>query len=180
MTPEVDGLGGIPGWAGGEDVQMDDVYLQSSTKITAVVERIAGSGIGCEKYDGRVKFSDRQRRLDMFYADPLVRVLLLTIQSGAVGLNITAANYVHMMEPQWNPAVEDQAIARVIRMGQKRKVTIVRYVVKGTVEENLVAVQGQKKKLARSTMTFGEAGGGAEDDLNGKLEELKFILGKES
>ncbi|CAI4219511.1 unnamed protein product [Parascedosporium putredinis] len=138
-----------------EEVERDILDLRNDA---------GGSGIGCEKYDGRVKFSDRQRRLDMFYADPLVRVLLLTIQSGAVGLNITAANYVHMMEPQWNPAVEDQAIARVIRMGQKRKVTIVRYVVKGTVEE------GQKKKLARSTMTFGEAGGGAEDDLNGKLE----------
>ncbi|KAK4102528.1 hypothetical protein N658DRAFT_469140 [Parathielavia hyrcaniae] len=59
----------------------------------------------------------------------------MTVQTGAVGLDITAANYVHLVEPHWNPSVEDQAIARAFRMGQTRDVTIIRYVVKSSVEE---------------------------------------------
>ncbi|KAG7403064.1 DNA repair protein RAD5B [Fusarium oxysporum f. sp. raphani] len=70
-----------------------------------------------------------------FKEDPQVTVLLMSIGTGAVGLNLTAANYVHIVEPQWNPSVEEQAIARALRMGQTRSVTVFRYMMKDTVEQ---------------------------------------------
>ncbi|KAK4222197.1 hypothetical protein QBC38DRAFT_448507 [Podospora fimiseda] len=85
--------------------------------------------------------------------------------TGSLGSTLTVAQNVHIVEPQWNPSVEDQAIARALRMGQTNEFTIFRYMMKNTVQ------QQRKKKLAR--FTFDAAG---EDNVNGKLEYLKFTL----
>ncbi|KAK6077636.1 ATP-dependent dna helicase rhp16b [Seiridium cupressi] len=92
-------------------------------------------GIVHLRIDGSTSFSDRQTILSRFYEDSDQCVLLITIMTGAVGLTLTAANRVHLVEPQWNPSGEDQAIARALRMGQERRVSIFKYVTKGTVEE---------------------------------------------
>ncbi|TEA10443.1 Transcription termination factor 2 [Colletotrichum sidae] len=96
----------------------------------------------------------------------------MSIETGAVGLNLTAANRVHIVEPQWNPSVEDQAVARAMRMGQKREVAIFRYIVRDTVEQNIVHMQQKKKTLAR----FLFSGSGA-NELDDKLKDLKSVLG---
>ncbi|KAM5350499.1 hypothetical protein ACJ41O_007004 [Fusarium nematophilum] len=120
--------------------------------------------------DGRTSYAERSNRLNTFRDDPRVVVLLMSIETGAVGLNLTAASVVHIVEPQWNPSVEEQAVARALRMGQTKEVKIFRYIMKGTVEENIVNLQQKKRKLA--TFTFGGDG----DDMQEKLEDLKFIL----
>ncbi|RSL75564.1 hypothetical protein CEP51_010756 [Fusarium floridanum] len=94
------------------------------------------------------------------------------VRTGSVGLNLTAANYVHLVEPQWNPSVEEQAVARAVRMGQTRPVTVTRYIVKRTVEENILSLQKKKSSLAKFTLDSGP-----EDEVSGKLEDLRFILG---
>lgn len=78
---------------------------------------------------------ERRRQISQFQGDPTIRALIMTLGTGAVGLNLTIASRVHILEPQWNPFVEKQAIGRVMRLGQKKKVTIVRYIVENTVEQ---------------------------------------------
>ncbi|KAL8707096.1 MAG: hypothetical protein Q9225_007829 [Loekoesia sp. 1 TL-2023] len=87
------------------------------------------------RFDGTTPHAERQRALDVFRTDPATRVILISLRCGANGLNLTAANHVFLMEPQWNPALEDQAMDRVHRMGQTKEVTTVRYIVKDTIEE---------------------------------------------
>ncbi|RYP40561.1 hypothetical protein DL767_001561 [Monosporascus sp. MG133] len=90
---------------------------------------------------------------------------------GSKRLNLTAANNVHIVEPQWNPSIEQQAIARAVRMGQTRLVTVFRYMTRGTVEENILELQRKKSNLAKFTLDDGP-----EDEKSGKMEDLKFVL----
>ncbi|KAL9618245.1 MAG: hypothetical protein Q9160_007015 [Pyrenula sp. 1 TL-2023] len=87
------------------------------------------------RIDGAVGLFKRQKILEEFSHDSNVAVLLMTTGTGAVGLNLTAANFIYIFEPQWNPAVESQAVARATRLGQQRSVTVIRYVIRDTFEE---------------------------------------------
>jgi len=78
---------------------------------------------------------ERRSMILDFQQDPTIPALLMTLGTGAVGLNLTVANRVHILEPQWNPSIEKQAIGRVMRLGQEKSVTVVRYVVEHTVEQ---------------------------------------------
>ncbi|KAJ6286390.1 SNF2 family N-terminal domain-containing protein [Bipolaris maydis] len=99
---------------------------------------------------GSIPASRRSKVLDDFEQSTTVRVLLITLGTGAVGLNkMKAANIVHIIEPQWNPSVENQAIGRIIRLGQEKAVKIFRYIMKGTVEEAVQSRQLRKLQLAR-------------------------------
>ncbi|KAF2823688.1 hypothetical protein CC86DRAFT_298367, partial [Ophiobolus disseminans] len=84
-----------------------------------------------QRIDGECPTSKRERILDDFAHNPHLRVLIMTTGTGAVGLNLATANRV---EPQWNPSVENQAIARALRLGQEQPVLVTRYVVDQTVE----------------------------------------------
>ncbi|KAI0410227.1 hypothetical protein F5X98DRAFT_387036 [Xylaria grammica] len=106
-------------------------------------------GIVFGRVDGSIHPSKRSEVLKTFQEDPSIRVLLMTIGAGAVGLNnLSVASRVHILEPQWNPSMEDQAIGRVARLGQSRAVTVVRYIVKNTIEESIESRQLQKLQLA--------------------------------
>ncbi|KAJ4247611.1 hypothetical protein NW757_008764 [Fusarium falciforme] len=131
------------------------------------------NGIQCRRIDGRVSISDRTERLSEFQFNPdnRIPVLLLSIETGAVRLTLTAADRVHIVEPQWNPSVEQQAIGRALRIGQTRKVTIIKYIVQNTVEENIVTLQKKKSGLAKFSLDSR-----AEDTQNEGLDDLKFVL----
>ncbi|KAI9779018.1 MAG: hypothetical protein M1816_003778 [Peltula sp. TS41687] len=98
--------------------------------------------------DGSQPLSERKKSLSAFQMRPEVTVLLMTLGTGAVGLNLTIASRIHILEPQWNPSVENQAIGRALRLGQEKEVTIVRYVMKDTVEEYVESRQSKKLQLA--------------------------------
>ncbi|KUI59861.1 Transcription termination factor 2 [Cytospora mali] len=85
-------------------------------------------------------------------------------------LNLTVANQVHIVEPQWNPSVEEQAIARAVRMGQTGEVTIFRYVLQNTVEQNVVKLQEKKRGLAKFTLA------GGDQSVSDTLQELEAVL----
>lgn len=87
------------------------------------------------RIDGTVNAPARQRTLDQFQRMEDIKVILMTISCGGVGLDVTAASRVHLLEPQWNPAVEDQALARVHRMGQRKPVVTIRYIMRDSIEE---------------------------------------------
>ncbi|RZM28856.1 MAG: ATP-dependent helicase [Pedobacter sp.] len=92
-----------------------------------------------------------------FQQNEALKVFLISIKAGGVGLNLTQADYVFILDPWWNPAVEQQAIDRSHRIGQEKKVFIYKFIAKDTVEEKILALQNRKKRLASSLITTEES-----------------------
>jgi SNF2 family DNA or RNA helicase len=105
------------------------------------------------RIDGSVTNENRAQAIKAFQNNPKIRVFICTIKTGGVGLNLTAANWVFMMEPQYNPQRDNQAIDRVHRIGQSRKVTIVRLIMEGSIEERVVEIADRKRALAKFSLT---------------------------
>ncbi|KAL3427322.1 alpha-mannosyltransferase [Phlyctema vagabunda] len=126
------------------------------------------------RIDGKMNLKKRTIALDEFQKNEALRVILVSITCGGAGLDITAASRVYLLEPHWNPMIEEQAICRVHRVGQKQDVTTIRYVMKNTFEEQVVEIRKRKKLLAQ--VTFGQ-GPLLDDNLGmGMLEYLKAAL----
>jgi SNF2 family DNA or RNA helicase len=105
--------------------------------------------------DGATK--NRGETVSDFQNNPDLKVFLISIKAGGVGLNLTQADYVFILDPWWNPAVEQQAIDRSHRIGQEKKVFIYKFIAKDTVEEKILALQNRKKRLASSLITTEES-----------------------
>ena len=91
---------------------------------------------------------DRKAQVDLFQQSKHIQVFLISLKAGGLGLNLTAADYVFILDPWWNPAIEAQAIDRAHRIGQERKVFTYKFITKNTVEEKILALQRNKKRLA--------------------------------
>ncbi|EEU43728.1 uncharacterized protein NECHADRAFT_106263 [Fusarium vanettenii 77-13-4] len=130
---------------------LDSELAGQSSKLSAVVDNIKSSGL--EEDSKSVVFTSWRTTLDML-AGILsnIRVLLISINTGAVGLTLTKANVVHIVEPQWNPAIEEQAITRVVRMGQTRPVTVFKYIMNESVEQGVVKLQQRKTRIVKLSM----------------------------
>ncbi|OLN85473.1 putative SWI/SNF-related matrix-associated actin-dependent regulator of chromatin subfamily A member 3-like 3 [Colletotrichum chlorophyti] len=113
-----------------------------------VAKHLEEAGVPYLRIDGDCPLLKRQETLVRFANRDDTRVLIMTTGTGAFGLNLTCANRVFIVELQWNPSVENQAIARAIRLGQGKKVQVTRYVIKSTVEEEMRSQQTVKKNLA--------------------------------
>ncbi|KAF3316751.1 hypothetical protein TWF173_001414 [Orbilia oligospora] len=137
-------------------------------------EMFSNVGIKFLRIDGGTNAINRSSIVKRFQEDVSISVLIMTIDSCAVGLTLTNADKVHMIEPQWNPAIEEQAIARAYRMGQTKTVTVIRYITEKTVEQNIVALQARKSRLAKFSLSDT-----ADGDLGGALEDMKFVLNPE-
>ena len=98
--------------------------------------------------DGKTKAGSRQLEVERFQKDESVKVFLISLKAGGVGLNLTAADYVYIVDPWWNPAAEQQAIDRSHRIGQKNKIMAYRMICRGTVEERILQLQEKKRQLA--------------------------------
>ena len=109
-------------------------------------------GIRYTRLDGKMSRPARSAAMTSFREDDSVHVILVSISAGGLGLNLVAGNTVYMMEPQYNPAAEAQAIDRVHRLGQKRPVRTVRYIMRNSIEEKMLALQEKKMKLASLSM----------------------------
>ncbi|RYP64438.1 hypothetical protein DL771_008754 [Monosporascus sp. 5C6A] len=116
------------------------------------------AGIQCLRFDGKVPQKDRHGILDSFKSDPLKRVLLLTLSCGAVGLTLTTASRAYLLEPHWNPTLEEQALGRIHRIGQDKEVTTIRFFIRDSFEEHVMDVQQSKKDLARVILFPHDAG----------------------
>lgn len=112
-------------------------------------------GIPYAYLDGATK--DRSEAVRYFKENEEVKVFLISIKAGGVGLNLTEADYVFILDPWWNPAVEQQAVDRSHRIGQTRNVFIYRFISKDTVEEKIAALQVRKKSLATALITTEES-----------------------
>ncbi|MBI9039480.1 MAG: DEAD/DEAH box helicase [Bacteroidales bacterium] len=96
------------------------------------------------------KSKDREKIIKEFINDPDNQIFLISIKAGGVGLNLTAADYVFLLDPWWNPAVENQAISRAHRIGQNNKVFAYKYISKNTIEEKILKLQNRKTNLAKT------------------------------
>src|SRR5690606_19626390 len=125
------------------------------------------------RLDGSTPQHIRKSILSRFSSSTSPLVLLLSLRAGGVGLNLTAAQNVFLMDPWWSWAVEQQAIDRVHRMGQKEKVRVWRFVVRGSVEERMLRVQEKKKFLAGTLGMMSK-----EEMREQRVEDIKVLLGK--
>ena len=94
----------------------------------------------------------REKSINTFKEDPEVKIFLISMKAGGLGLNLTVASTVFLLDPWWNPATEDQAIDRVHRLGQTRDVVITRFVIKNSIEERILELQERKKMLAQGAL----------------------------
>ncbi|KAK4096483.1 hypothetical protein N658DRAFT_569839 [Parathielavia hyrcaniae] len=125
------------------------VFSYWTSTLDALSQLLSQEKIDHRQIDRRVNDAERLSRLRAFKQDSAVNILVMSVETGSVGLNLAVANCVHMVEPQWNPAVEEQAVARVLRIGQTREVTVFRYVTTNTIEQSIVELQRSKSRLAR-------------------------------
>ncbi len=134
------------------------------------------------RLDGKMSRPARGVALDTFRDDASVHVILVSIAAGGLGLNLTTANKVYVMEPQYNPAAEAQAIDRVHRLGQKRNVETFRFVMANSFEEKMLELQEKKRKLASLSMDRERGGGramrgmGREEATRKRLEDLRSLF----
>jgi SNF2 family DNA or RNA helicase len=146
------------------------VFSQFTEFLALVRTALDAEKIPYEYLDGRTK--DRQARVERFQEDPAVPVFLISLKAGGHGLNLTAADYVYLLDPWWNPAVEAQAIDRAHRIGRTRRVIATRLVARDTIEEKILALQASKRALADAILTA-DRGGLASIG----REELELLLG---
>jgi SNF2 family DNA or RNA helicase len=122
------------------------VFSQFLEVLDLVAARLKAHAVECRRLDGTMTAEVRAAEVAAFQhgrAD----VFLLSLKAGGVGMNLTAADFVILLDPWWNPAVEDQAADRAHRIGQSRPVTVARLVTEGTIEEKVLTLHAQKRKL---------------------------------
>ena len=129
-----------------EDGHKALIFSQFTQFLAIVRKKLDKAGLVYEYLDGRTR--DRQQRVDHFQTDPNCKLFLISLKAGGLGLNLTAADYVFLLDPWWNPAVEAQAIDRSHRIGQTRQVFACRLIARDTVEEKVLALQQSKRSLA--------------------------------
>ena len=132
------------------------VFSQFVDFLTLLREALDAAKIEYQYLDGATPAAERTKRVAAFQAGK-ADLFLISLKAGGFGLNLTAADYVVITDPWWNPAAEDQATGRAHRMGQLRPVTVYRLVTQGTVEEHIVGLHNDKRALAESILGEGDA-----------------------
>ncbi|HET6255557.1 MAG TPA: DEAD/DEAH box helicase [Puia sp.] len=133
------------------------VFSQFTSMLKLIRAELDERGIPYLYLDGSVAAEERKRAVAQFQEEEDTRIFLISLKAGGVGLTLTAADYVYLVDPWWNPAVEQQAIDRSHRIGQEKKVFAYRMICRDTVEEKILQLQERKKSLA-SDLIADEAG----------------------
>jgi non-specific serine/threonine protein kinase len=124
------------------------IFSQFLGMLALIKEKLIELNVPFEYFDGSTTAIDREKAIRSFQADDNVRVFLISLKAGGVGLNLTAADYVYIVDPWWNPAVEQQAIDRTHRIGQTKNIFAYRMICKDTIEDKILQLQDRKRALA--------------------------------
>ncbi len=124
------------------------VFSQFVKMLKVIQRKLDEANISYEYLDGQSSTKQRKNSVEHFQEDESCRVFLISLKAGGTGLNLTAADYVYLVDPWWNPAVENQAIDRTHRIGQDKKIIAYRMICKDTVEEKIINYQKRKMKIA--------------------------------
>ncbi len=133
------------------------VFSQFVEMLSLVKEELSKLNIAFEYLDGQSTTKQRKQSVNNFQENDDLRVFLISLKAGGTGLNLTAADYVYLLDPWWNPAVENQAIDRCYRIGQDKKVFAYRMICKNTIEEKILNLQNKKKKIAEGIIQTDES-----------------------
>ncbi|XP_061553004.1 helicase-like transcription factor isoform X1 [Phycodurus eques] len=149
------------------------VVSQFTRFLTILETPLREHGFRLVRLDGTMTQKKRTQVIQEFQsaAPSSPTIMLLSLKAGGVGLNLTAASHVFLMDPAWNPATEEQCIDRCHRLGQKRKVFVTKFIVKDSVEENMVKIQKQKQDLAEAA--FGSVGA---DRKTSRINDIKALM----
>lgn len=124
------------------------VFSQFLGMLALIREKLEKENIPYVYFDGSTSSIERERAIQEFQNNETCRVFLISLKAGGIGLNLTAADYVYIVDPWWNPAVEQQAIDRTHRIGQTKNIFAYRLICKETVEEKMLQLQERKRALA--------------------------------
>ena len=139
------------------------VFSQYVRYLQIVKAELEKNGFSYQYLDGSTTLSNRKKAVDEFQAGAN-DAFLISLKAGGTGLNLTAADYVVILDPWWNPAVEDQAAGRAHRIGQLRPVTVYRLITKNTIEEKIIKLHQDKRDLAGDLLEGQDIGGKLTDD----------------
>ncbi|XP_010886986.2 helicase-like transcription factor isoform X2 [Esox lucius] len=157
-----------------EDSSIKSLVVSQFTRFLSLLEvPLREEGFRFVRLDGTMSQRRRAQVIQEFQShspgSPLV--MLLSLKAGGVGLNLTAASHVFLMDPAWNPAVEDQCVDRCHRLGQTRDVVITKFIVKDSVEENMVKIQRQKQDLVEKAF-----GTNPSKRKTSRIEEIQALM----
>jgi non-specific serine/threonine protein kinase len=133
------------------------IFSQFVTMLSLVEEQLKLRNMKYAYLDGKTKAEKRIEAVKEFQSNDDIKLFLISLKAGGLGLNLTAADYVYLIDPWWNPAVEQQAIDRTHRIGQAKNIFAYKMICKNTVEEKILTLQ-QKKKALSSELIADETG----------------------
>lgn len=145
------------------------VFSSFTTLLDLVAADLADHAITYCQLTGASSARDRQRAVQAFQANDDIGVFLISIKAGGTGLNLTAASYVMILDPWWNPFVEEQAIARAHRIGQTQPISVLKFIARDTIEEKILRLQARKKVLSAEIVE-------ADQQIQLSKEELAELL----
>jgi len=148
------------------------LYFKFTRMLDVLEIPLRAAGLRFVRYDGTMTMAQREAVLSTFRDGSSTRILLISLKCGSLGLNLVCANHLILCDPWWNPAIEDQAVDRVHRIGQTKPVKISRLIVEGTIEERIMELQEKKRELIKGVI--GEGGTGVADRLS--WEQLRFLF----
>jgi superfamily II DNA or RNA helicase len=146
------------------------IFSQFTTFLGIIKEDLEALNVTYAYLDGQT--SDRDAQVKQFQTDPNTKAFLISLKAGGVGLNLTAADYVFLLDPWWNPAIEAQAIDRAYRIGQQRHVFAYKVIAKDTIEEKVLELQQQKQDLAEAVFS----GDSAQAIRSLTRDDLEYLL----
>ncbi len=132
------------------------IFSQFLGMLSLIKDQLIKMNIPFVSFDGKTSAVERESAVQQFQQNEVCRVFLISLKAGGVGLNLTAADYVYIIDPWWNPAVEQQAIDRTHRIGQNKNVFAYRMICKNTIEDKILKLQERKQLLAKELIS--EAG----------------------
>lgn len=153
------------------------VFSQWTSFLDLVQAQLMKHGLNFTRLDGKMNSTARDLAIESLDTDDSCKIMLASLSVCSVGLNLVSANQVVLADSWWAPAIEDQAVDRVHRLGQTRKCKVVRLVVEGTIEDEVLEIQAKKRQLASEA--FGEKDGGRrkKEQRAGTLRDIERLLG---
>ncbi|CAG8493904.1 3556_t:CDS:10 [Acaulospora morrowiae] len=132
------------------------VFSQWTSMLDLIEEPIRNAGYKFCRYDGTMDAKERTKAIQKLSNDPEILIMLVSLKAGGVGLNLTKANRVIMLDCWWNPSIEDQAVDRVHRIGQQKNVVVKRLTIKESIEDRILVLQEKKRQLAAGALGEGD------------------------
>lgn len=149
------------------------VFSQWTRMLDKIGGALSHAGIKHRQLDGTMSRGQREEALQAFKSDPSVEVFLVSLRAGGFGLNLVSACRAYLMDPYWNPAVENQGLDRIYRLGQQRPVVMTKFIVHKSIEEQMLELQRRKTELANRVGARRLTGDDAKRNRN---EELKLLF----